>query len=133
MQGVKIMQLDDLISSINLVSDEEYDSSEVVPFLNDAISKINIECDSVFPYITPGDTEYTAFPDKWQRSLFIPFGLGRIKQLDSSQFEYTDAYSEFSYNLVIFKSKYNIPEQYTDNSVVSNPLQTDFSSEGGGW
>lgn len=120
------MNLSDLVQNINLLADEDFETSEVVIFLNDAISRINIECSSNFPLITGSDTAYTAFPDKWQKTLLVPFGVGRLKQLDSAQFEYTDAYNEFINNLIEFRSKYTIPEEYKDLEAIENPLQDDF-------
>jgi hypothetical protein len=127
------MEISDLVSNVNLLADEEYDFSEIVVFFNDAISKINIDCEATFPMIdkVSSENEYTAIPDKWQKTLFVPFALGRLKQLDSSQFEYVDAYTEFSNNLAQFRVMYIIPEEYKDESAY--PFETDFSWSGGGW
>jgi hypothetical protein len=63
--------------------------------------------------------DYTALPEKWQRTLFIPFIIGRMKQVDASQFEYSDSFAEFQSNLVQFKTKYAIPDEYKDTADVS--------------
>lgn len=115
------MELRKLVAHANLVSDEDFDFVQVIEFINDAIDKINIECGAKFPTIdsefdTPED-EYTAIPDTWQRMLLVPFTAGRIKENDSSQFEYTDWYAQFDLNLDKFKSKYDIPEKYLETNL----------------
>lgn len=123
------MNLYDLVKEANHIADEDEDLEIVTGFLNAAISKINVECNAVFPYLSVDSpsSEYVGFPDKWQRALLIPFAVGRIKQRDSSQFEYSDAYSEFFANLQLFKSKYRIPDEYKDNDAETGSYQIDFN------
>lgn len=110
------MNLSQLIEKVNDLSDEYHESKIVTAFLNDAISKINIEAGANFPYLnlTDSNTEYAGFPEKWQMTLLVPFAVGRGKQKEGSQFEYSDAYNEFVNNLTVFRSKYKIPEEYQD-------------------
>lgn len=111
------MELSSLIQAINNLADEQESPEIVTEFINSAIAKINIECNADFPFLSiTNPSQEPAFPEKWQRALLIPFGVGRIKQLDSSQFEYSDAYNEFLVNLIDFKTKYVIPEQYKDGT-----------------
>lgn len=125
------MVINDLVKNVNLLADEDYDFSEIIVFFNDAISRINIDCESKFPMIDElsVEGEYTAIPDKWQKTLLVPFALGRVKQLDSSQFEYVDAYTEFTNNLAQFRVTYVVPEEYKDETAY--PFETDFSWDGG--
>lgn len=113
------MNLAELVQEAQNLSDEDLQTSELLGFLNDAVAKINIECKANFPFfsINESSSPYLGFPDKWQRALLIPFTVGRIKQKDSSQFEYVDAYGEFLANLMEFKSQYAIPEEYKDESL----------------
>lgn len=122
-----------MTQQINLVTDESFSSSQVNGFINDAIAQINIYCKSNFPYIADGDIEYTVIPEKWQRQLFVPYAAGRIKQNDSSQFEYSDWYAQFQVNMAEFEVSHVIPDEYLDLTDVQGPLQTDFSFDGGGW
>lgn len=109
------MNLSSLIQAINNLADEQESPEVVTEFINSAIAKINIECNANFPFLSLSEPDLApAFPEKWQRALLIPFGVGRIKQLDSSQFEYSDSYNEFLTNLQDFKVKYTIPEDYRD-------------------
>jgi hypothetical protein len=125
------MNIGSLTSAVNNLADEDFSSSQVVEFVNDCIAKINITCEANFPSMTSTDTaEYVGFPDKWQRALFIPFVVGRVKAVDASQFEYNDQYSEFSANLDLFKLKFPVPDEYKDtNESVS--FEPDFT--GGYW
>lgn len=109
------MNIGNLTTTVNNLADEDFSSSQIVEFVNDAIARINIECQANFPEMSVTDSsEYPGFPQKWQRSLLIPFVVGRMKAVDASQFEYNDNYSEFVSNLVLFKSKFPIPDAYKD-------------------
>lgn len=115
------MELPRLIAHINLVTDEDFELMPMLGFINDAINKINIETSAIFPEIDTtlplalyAQEEYTAFPDKWINTLIIPFAAGRIKENDSSQFEYIDWYRQFDLNLERFKRDYKIPDEYKD-------------------
>lgn len=128
------MEVIRLIDKINLAADEDFETLQVIEFINDAIQKINVECGAIFPEIDvtlPENLyqfeEYTAFPDKWQNQLFVPYAVGRIKENDSSQFEYRDWYSQFDVNLELFKSRYNIPEEYLDVDDSNGHYEEDYS------
>lgn len=109
------MNISEIIDNINELADEQESTNVIIGFINDAIARVNIECDALFPSYSIEDTEEKfILPDKWTRTLIIPFGVGRVKQRDSSQFEYTDAYREFLENLDMFKVKYTIPEELKD-------------------
>lgn len=128
------MEVQRIISKINLNTDEDFEILQVIEFINDAIQKINVECGTIFPEI---DTtlkeklyefeEYTALPDKWINSLLIPFAAGRIKENDSSQFEYSDWYRQFDINLELFKTRYTIPTQYLDTDDNQGRYEEDYS------
>ncbi len=129
------MEITRLVEKINLAADEDFELLQVMEFINDAINKINVECGAVFPEIDmtlPENLyqfeEYTAFPDKWQNQLLIPFAVGRIKENDSSQFEYRDWYGQFDQNLALFKSRYTIPEDYVDTEDSNGRYEEDFTN-----
>lgn len=129
------MEVMRLINHINLVTDEDFEIMEVIGFINDAIAKINVRTKANFPFI-PDDLpkenmyqfeEYDAIPDTWQRMLFVPFAAGRIKENDSSQFEYLDWYQQFQVDLEEFKGSYDIPEEYLDPNAKDGIYQEDYS------
>lgn len=127
------MRIDTLIDSINLDTDENFDDADVILFINDAIARINTECQANFPFISETDEEYTALPDKWIMMLFKPFASAKIKQNDSSQFEYQDFYSIFDNNLNRFKQFYSIPQEYLDEEAISKVGFIDFSQSPYRW
>lgn len=113
------MDITALISHINLATDEDFELKQTLMFCNDAIAKINVEAKAKFPFIDLtlkekmyNTEEYTALPETWIRMLIVPFAAGRIKENDSSQFEYTDWYAQFDMNLSKFTDSYDIPEEY---------------------
>jgi hypothetical protein len=127
------MNIGSLTKSVNNLADEDFSSSQVVEFVNDAIARINIECQANFPIMAVENTsEYAGFPEKWQRTLFIPFVVGRMKAVDASQFEYNDNYSEFISNLAQFKVKFPVPDEYKDtNESVS--FEPDYTGNAWSW
>lgn len=129
------MEIMKLYNHINLATDEDFELREVIEFINDAIARINIEMGAKFPFIEdlPNDKlyrfeEYTAFPDHWQRALFVPFAAGRIKENDSSQFEYVDWYQQFEFNLKKFRDKYDVPEEFEDTNTKGERYEEDYST-----
>lgn len=124
------MEYQALVKHINLVADEDFEFTEVLSFINDAIAKINVECGANFPLIDiefdlPID-EYPALSDTWQRMLFVPYAAGRIKENDASQFEYMDWYGQFDANLVKFQANYEIPDKYVDLTLNEGRFEGDF-------
>jgi hypothetical protein len=127
------MKVGDLVTSVNTLADEDFTATQIVSFVNDAIAQINIACSANFPdmdALSPED--YTYFPNKWQRAMFIPFAVGRIKTVDGSQFEYNDNYGAFQATLEVFKAKYQIPDDYKDTSDAKR-YDDDFSSNPWSW
>lgn len=113
------MEILSLVEHINLATDEDFELLQVLAFCNDAIGKINVEAKAQFPFIDLSlkernyrTEEYTALPETWIRMLIVPFAAGRIKENDSSQFEYHDWYAQFDMNLLKFIDNYDIPEEY---------------------
>lgn len=113
------MEILPLVAHINLVTDEDFDLKQVIGFCNDAISKINIEANALFPLIDETlkennykTEEYADIPDHWIRMLIVPYAAGRIKENDSSQFEYMDWYAQFDLNMKKFLDSYEIPEEF---------------------
>lgn len=127
------MNLGGLTTTCNTLAEESFASAQVIEFVNDCIARINIECSANFPYFSStGAEEYLGLPEKWQRTLFIPFVVGRMKQVDSSQFEYNDNYSEFAAAIMTFKAKYNIPDEFKDTTEQLS-FAPDYSNHPWGW
>lgn len=130
------MEIMKLHNHINLVTDEDFELMEVIGFINDAIARINVKVGALFPFVDDSlpnvgmyrFEEYDAIPEHWQRMLFVPFAAGRIKENDSSQFEYTDWYNQFEYNLQEFHSKYEVPLIYKDPTTKGTRHEEDMST-----
>lgn len=128
------MEIMKLVNHVNLATDEDFELMEVIAFMNDAIARINVETEALFPFIDdelPDEElyaleEYDAIPDHWQRMLFVPFAAGRIKENDSSQFEYVDWYQQFEFQLSKFKQNYEVPLEFIDPSVKGNRFEEDY-------
>lgn len=126
------MNLGKLTTTANNQAEESFSPTQILEFVNDAISRINIEVSANFPYMDSTDADYTGLPEKWQRTLFLPFVLGRMKQVDASQFEYSDSFAEFQNNLAMFRTKYVIPAEYKDTSDKVS-FAPDFTGNPWGW
>lgn len=110
------MKVIELVGHVNRLTDEDFDAATIVPFLNDGMAAINAECNANFPYLQIEDTEAEpVISEKWQRLLLCVFAAGRVKENDSSQFEYVDFYNQFDQKLLDFKASYKIPDIYRDD------------------
>lgn len=122
-----------LIENVNTQADEQEPAENVLEYLNDAIARINIRLKANLPYLTLDLENEPSFPEKWQRALLIPFGVGRIKQQDSSQFEYSDAYQEFEINLADMAVQYDVPLVYKDDAADALGMPGIYDNAPYGW
>lgn len=129
------MILSALVAHINELSGENEPISRVASYINDAIAKINIRLKANFPYTDITNDVELPFPEEYQRAVVVPFAVGRIKQADSSQFEYTDAYSEFVDALGDMVAYYPVPDNYKkpDSAITSDIYTTPPNPWGYGW
>lgn len=138
------MELLKLVAHVNLATDEDFELMQVIGFINDAIAKLNIDAGTLYPFVDDtlqidqyAQEEYTDLPETWIRTLIVPYASGRIKENDSSQFEYLDWYGQYDANLVQFKANYNIPLVYIDpNASVTRgeeDMQFNMMSPTKGW
>ena len=110
------IKLSDVVSQINTLGDDSISLNLVVNWVNDAIAYMNGELGADFPYVdaSQGDRGFV-FPDKWVRMCVVPFGVARLKQMDSSTEEASRFYQQFNDNLALMKFKYTVPDEYKDN------------------
>lgn len=130
------MILSELVAHINNVADEQEPLIKVTGYINDAIAQINVKMKAEFPFMNPSLDVEPPFPEKYQRTVLVPFAVGRIKQADSSQFEYTDAYIQFSDGLMEMLTSYPVPTAYQEavnTSVTSDIYSTPPTPWGGSW
>lgn len=130
------MKLSKLIELANSLADDLIPDDEVKEFINDAIAAVNIEVGAKYPTLDNMDDE-PALPEMWQRMLLVPYAKARIKEKDSSQFEWEIGYEQFFENLLQFKKRYIIPEEYRDTEGKSQISDTSILDNRpyiwGGW
>lgn len=128
------MNLEQIIAAANSLADDSLPEEEVKEFVNDAIAAINIEVNANFPFLVEMDEE-PVIPEKWQRMLIVPYVKARIKEKDSSQFEWEVGYEQFFTNLAEFTSQYTVPLEYLDVDSVSTPgtILNNVPYNWGGW
>lgn len=125
------MKASEIATQANTLTDENHDFQTLLGFINDGLAEINIELNAAFPFCTSNDEEI-AFPETWQRSVLVPYVGAKIKQKDSSQFEYMDLYNQFSINLNKMKAKYTVPDEYQSDEI-SDSLEPDYTGNPWGW
>lgn len=124
-----------LVARVNDLSDESDTTENIIEYLNDAISDINVRLKANFPYLDTDFSREPAFPEKWQRLLLIPFACGRVKQKDGSQFEYSDYFSQYEEKVTEMAASYDVPTMYKDdmNDSYSSDIFTKPPYWGGNW
>lgn len=116
------MIVEKLVSLANTLADEQEATTTVMEYMNDAMAVINIKVKANLPFLDTPLSE-PVFSEKWQRALLVPYAVGRIKQQDASQFEYTDAYAEFQNNLMEFAIQYVVPDIYKEDPEFNESLR----------
>lgn len=116
------MNVNQMAALVNTLSDEQETNDTILGYLNDAIAAINVRLKASLPFLN-GSNDEPVFSETWQRTLLIPFAVGRIKQQDSSQFEYTDAYAEFQNNLAEFAIQFEVPDIYKNEDSYNESLR----------
>lgn len=121
----------DLIERANLLADDLIDESEVLGYCNDALAAIGAEVNAILPVVTLDDEP--ALPERWQLLLLVPFMKGRIKEKDSSQFEWEAGYEQFFENMQLFRTRYRMPIEYKvltmDDTIIVNDTEMRIESD----
>lgn len=125
------MKASEIANHANNLTDESHDFQTLLGFINDGIAEINAEMNAKFPFCTNNDEEIP-FPETWQRTVLVPYVGARIKQKDSSQFEYSDLYGQFQSGLMKFSTKYIVPDEYASTDI-ANSFEPDFTGNYNNW
>lgn len=125
------MKASEIATHANNLTDESYSFNELMGFINDGLAEINIELNANFPFVTVNDEEI-AFPETWQRVTLVPYVGAKIKQKDSSQFEYMDLYGQFQKGLSTMKAKYTVPDEYKSEDI-QDSFAPDYTGNPYGW
>lgn len=94
------MTLVNITNAANAYTDENFEPTTVLFFVNEAISKINSELKCNLPLVEEILGDYTALSEKWITSLFIPYACYSIKMNDGSLNEADRYLSSFNDNFI---------------------------------
>jgi len=78
------MTINQIALLANEMTDENYEPSMIMGFVNNVIARINVTIDATLPVFTAVDANYTALNDNWQRLLFVSYASYAIKANDGS-------------------------------------------------
>lgn len=97
------MTLADIIKNSSIFTDENLSVEDLISIANRAISRVNTECKTLFPFYEDSTSEYTAIPAIWQFDIISPYLSYGIKMNDSSLSEADRYLDEFYKALNNFK------------------------------
>ena len=97
------MKLADITKNSAIFTDENFSVEDILSLANRAISRINVECKTLFPDYTSTTEEYTAIPANHQFDMISPYLSYGIKMNDSSLSEANIYLDEFYKALNCFK------------------------------
>lgn len=99
------MTLADIVKNSSIFTDENFSIEDLISIANKAISRINTNCDTLFPFYEDSTSEYTAIPAIWQFDMISPYLSYGIKMNDSSLSEADRYLDDFYKALNTFKDK----------------------------
>lgn len=122
------MKLSDIIANSEFFTDENADTTNYLSLANKALSIVNVECKTLFPFMTSESEDYKKMPKNWLFALLSPYLSYGVKMNDSSLSEADRYLDEFYRALDNFKqalgdlvSSYD-PNDSTGNSGISPDL-----------
>ena len=123
------MKLADITKNSAIFTDENFSVEDILSLANRAISRINVECKTLFPYYKSTTEEYTAIPTNHQIDMISPYLSYGIKMNDSSLSEANIYLDEFYRALNAFKDNIGtLVEAYeqgdTENGISSEYINT---------
>lgn len=125
------MKLIKITDNSEIFTDEIFNDEDLVSFANKAISRINTECRTVFPFYKTINQEYDAFPDIWQLDLLSPYISYGIKMNDSSLSEADRYLDEFYRVLNNFKENLGTLVDNYKNGDINNGISSEYIDEDG--
>ena len=97
------MTLQEITKNSAIFTDENFSVEDLLSLANRAISRINVECKTLFPFYDDTTSEYTAIPAIHQIDMISPYLSYGIKMNDSSLSEANIYLDEFYKALNAFK------------------------------
>ena len=123
------MTLETITKNSAIFTDENFSVENILSLANRAISRINVECKTLFPFYDSYTAEYIAIPAISQMDMISPYLSYGIKMNDSSLSEANIYLDEFYKALNAFKDSIgSLVEAYeqgdTTNGISSEYLST---------
>lgn len=114
------MTLEYIKNNSAIFTDENFSVENILSLANKAISRINVECKTLFPFYESTTSDYTAIPPIHQMDMISPYLSYGIKMNDSSLSEADRYLDEFYKALTSFKDNIDsLVEQYEQGDTVN--------------
>ena len=97
------MTMQEVITNSQFFTDETVTQVNSLSVFNRALSIINTECGTIFPFVDNINTKYTSMPSNWLFSMLSPYLSYAVKMNDSSTTEADKYLDEFYRALNNFK------------------------------
>lgn len=114
-------------------TDETFTTEQLLTIANKGISRINTECNTLFPFFQTITEDYKAFPEMWMMDLISPYVSYGIKMNDSSLSEADRYLDEFYRALSQFKDKLgSLVDKYDEGDTINGISSEYIDSTGFG-
>ena len=120
------MTLKTILKNSEIFTDEKFNEENLISIANKAISRINTECNTLFPFYGSVNDDYTAIPQMWQLDLVSPYVSYGIKMNDSALSEADRYLDEFYKALSNFKDKLGSLVDKYDSGDVINGISSEY-------
>jgi hypothetical protein len=89
------MTVNEITNIANNYTDENFNSTVTINFVNSGISQINLNLRATLPLAEDTTSDYTALSDTWLLSVIVPYVCWSIKMNDGSLNEASMYYSQY--------------------------------------
>lgn len=120
------MTLKTILKNSEVFTDEKFNEENLISIANKAISRINTECNTLFPFYGSVNDDYTAIPQMWQLDLVSPYVSYGIKMNDSALSEADRYLDEFYKALSNFKDKLGSLVDKYDSGDTINGISSEY-------
>ena len=120
------MTLKIILKNSEIFTDEKFNEENLISIANKAISRINTECNTLFPFYGSVNDDYTAIPQMWQLDLVSPYVSYGIKMNDSALSEADRYLDEFYKALSNFKDKLGSLVDKYDSGDTINGISSEY-------
>lgn len=123
------MNLQNIITNSAIFTDENFSVENMISIANRAISRINTECKTLFPFYEDSTSEYTAIPAIWQFDMISPYLSYGVKMNDSALSEANVYLDEFYKALGNFKDNLGSLVEAYEKGDTANGISNEYINE----